>query len=144
MKTLVILCVVLLVSACAGGTGDRAAAAATTAGTNSASVVAALRDAGLEVRDAGTVEQPFFGVPAHVYVVDGRDLQLYEFAAADDAERAAAQVAPSGSPIGTSMVTWMAPPHFFRKDRLIANYIGTSERVLAELQRLFGPQFAGR
>jgi len=90
------------------------------------------------------VEQPFFTVPAHVYVVSGSDLQVYEFASAAEAEEAASRVAPDGGSIGTTMVSWMAPPHFFRKDRLLANYLGTSEKTLAELRRLFGPQFAGR
>jgi hypothetical protein len=145
MKTFAFTVVLTIVTACAGGSAGRPSTPASEAsGTTASSVVASLRDAGLEIRDAGTVEQPFFGVPARVFVVEGRDLQLYEFASATHAEQAASQVAPGGSPIGTSMVTWMAPPHFFRKDRVIANYVGTSERVLTELRRVFGPQFAGR
>jgi hypothetical protein len=131
---------------CAGGTtaDTPAGRAATASSLNASALVDALRGAGLGVRDAGTVTQPFFSVPARVYVVEDRDLQIYEFASPSDAEQAAAQVSPAGSPIGTTMVTWMAPPHFFRKGRLIVNYIGTSEKVLAELQRLMGAQFAGR
>ena len=150
MKTLLCGAIILLTTAivmsCAGGTtADRPAAPAPeTASLNAATLAGSLRTAGLAVQDAGKVEQPFFAVPAQVYQVEGRDLQVYEFATPADAERAATQVAPTGSPIGTSMVTWMAPPHFFRKDRLIVNYIGTSDKVLSELQRLLGPQFAGR
>lgn len=137
--------ILLLAAGCAGPTADTPTTPVSNASNgSSASIIAALREAGLTVRDGGTVDQPFFGVPARVYVIDDRDLQLYEFPTATDAESAAAQVAPTGSPIGTTMVTWMEPPHFFRKDRLIVNYIGTSERVLAELQRLLGAQFAGR
>lgn len=149
MKNLVlpmaVLATTLLHAGCAGGTVDAPAShTAAPSSISGAAVVAALRDAGLELRDGGMVEQPFFSVPAHVYLIEGRDLQLYEFASEADAEQAAARVAPSGSPIGTTMVTWMARPHFFRKGRLIVNYVGTSERVLSELQRLLGPQFAGR
>lgn len=108
------------------------------------SVADALRAAGLTVRDAGTVEQPFFSVPAHVLVVNDDDLQLYEFPTTADAEAAAAQVGPTGSTIGTSQMSWMAPPHFFRRDRTIANYLGSNATTLSELERLFGPQFAGR
>lgn len=130
--------------ACAGGTGADIPAQAEPAGSSTPALVDQLRRAGLEVTDAGTVQQPFFAVPGHVYQVAGRDLQVYEFASAAEAEQAAAQVAPSGSPIGTTMVTWMAAPHFFRKDRLVVNYIGTSDQVLTELRRILGPQFAGR
>ncbi len=104
----------------------------------------ALRTAGLDVRSVGSVQQPFFSVPAQVYQVDGGDLQVYEFRTAAEAVNAASQVSPDGGSISTSMVTWMASPHFFRKDRLVVNYIGDSEKTLAELQRSLGPQFAGR
>lgn len=107
------------------------------------SLVASLRGAGLTLEDAGMVEQPFFTVPAHVYTVEG-DLQIYEFRSAADAESAAAQVAPNGMTIGTSQVSWMAAPHFFRKDRLVVNYLGSSPKVLTELQRILGAQFAGQ
>jgi hypothetical protein len=107
-------------------------------------VVDNLRNAGVVIEDAGIVEQPFFPVSAHVYRVDGDDLQVYEFATPAEAEAAAAQVSPNGGAIGTTMMHWMAPPHFFRKDRLIVNYLGNSPKVMGELQRLLGAQFAGQ
>lgn len=115
-------------------------------GQSSASTTIAdtLRKAGLGVTDAGTVQQPFFTVPAHVILVDGNDLQIYEFGTAEKALQAASQVAPNGGSIGTTMMSWMAPPHFFRKERVIANYLGSNEKTLTELQRLFGAQFAGQ
>jgi len=129
---------------CAAGGDTPTKPAAPESRLTTSSLVDELRRAGLAVQDAGTVRQPFFSVPARVYQVDGRDLQVYEFATEADAESAASEVAPAGSPIGTTMVTWMAAPHFFRKERLLVNYIGTSDKVLSELQRLLGPQFAGR
>lgn len=95
------------------------------------------------VDDAGMVEQPFFDVAAHVFVVEGDDMQVYVFGTAAAAETAASRVAPSGHAIGTTKMSWMAPPHFFRKGRLIVNYLGTAERTLTELRRQLGPQFAG-
>jgi hypothetical protein len=136
--------VIVLLSNCAGRTATDTTAPPATQAFSASSLIDSLRQSGLTLRDAGTVEQAFFVVPARVYVIDDRDLQIYEFATSAQAQDAARQVAPSGSPIGTTMVTWMADPHFFRKDRLIVNYIGTSDRVLGELQRLLGPQFAGR
>jgi hypothetical protein len=112
--------------------------------TSSSPVADELRAAGFAVRDAGMVEQPFFRVPAHVLVVNDEDLQLYEFASAAEAEQAAAQVGANGMTIGTSSMSWMAPPHFFRRDRTIANYLGSNPKLLAELEKMFGPQFAGQ
>lgn len=118
--------------------------AATPAANEAPPVADALRAAGFTVRDAGRVEQPFFRVPAHVLVVNDHDLQLYEFSTAAEAAEAAGQVDATGSTIGTTKMSWMAPPHFFRKDRTIANYLGSDAKILAELERLFGPQFAGQ
>lgn len=117
------------------------AAAAPTSGD--ATLAEQLRAAGLTVTDGGTIEQPFFTRQARVLRIGDDDLQLYEFATAAEAEQAAAQVAPGGGSIGTVSMHWMAPPHFFRKERLIAIYIGSNARTLAELERILGPQFAG-
>lgn len=103
-----------------------------------------LRAAGLKVEDAGEVEQPFFPVPAHVYVVEGGDVQVYQFDSETTAAAEAAKVSANGMTIGTSSMHWMAPPHFFRRGATIVNYIGENRRVLAELERLMGRQFAGQ
>ncbi|HUP61360.1 MAG TPA: hypothetical protein VNA69_13165 [Thermoanaerobaculia bacterium] len=102
-----------------------------------------LRAAGLSVEDAGPIEQSFFSVPAHVYLVEGNDLQVYRYASEQAAATDAAKVTPNGA-IGTSMPHWIAPPHFFRRADTIAIYLGTNARVLAELERLMGKQFAGQ
>lgn len=128
-------------SSCAG---TPPASAVSPAGVSSASsLAAALRAGGLTVEDAGIVEQPFFTGRAHVYIVEG-DVQVYEFASAGAAQQAAAQVSPTGGSIGTQQMTWMAPPHFFRKDNLVVIYLGSSPKVLGELQKLLGAEFAGR
>lgn len=103
-----------------------------------------LRAAGLQVEDAGQVEQPFFPVPAHVYIVEGGDVQVYQFESEEAAQTHAAKVSPNGSSIGTSAMHWMAPPHWFRRRATIVNYLGDNPKVLAALERLMGPQFAGR
>lgn len=147
-STLMPAVLIALTLGCTATPGDTPPASQSNSdpGQSSASTTIAdtLRKAGLEVTDAGTVQQPFFTVPAHVILVDGNDLQIYEFGTAEEAEHAASQVAPNGGSIGTTMMSWMAPPHFFRKERVIANYLGSNEKTLAELQRLFGAQFAGR
>ena len=59
------------------------------------------------------------------------------------AEQDASQIEPDGS-LKTMMITWIAPPHFFRKDRLIVIYLGADPAVLMILTDALGPQFAGR
>lgn len=112
--------------------------------TSIRSVVSALRAEGIEIRQVQMLDQPFFPVPAHVYTAAGEDLQLYEFPSAAEAERAASQVDPQGSTISNTKVSWMAPPHFFRKGRVLAIHLGTSAPTLAAIQRVMGKPFAGR
>jgi hypothetical protein len=133
---------VVLLSACAGTPPVPGGRAEPPSASSVPSVAAALRAAGLTVEDAGIVEQPFFTGRAHVYVVEG-DVQVYEFASANAAQQAAAQVSPTGGSIGTQHMSWMAPPHFFRKENLVVIYLGSSAKVLAELQNLMGVEFAG-
>lgn len=106
-------------------------------------VVRQLRSSGLSASSAGTIEQSFFTPKARVYRVEGDDMQVYEYKSIAAAAKEAARVAPDGS-IGGSMPMWIAPPHFFHKDRVIALYLGSNPKVLGELIKTLGPQFAGR
>ena len=106
-------------------------------------IVTALRAESVDVKEVETLEQPFFPVPAHVFTANGEDLQLYEFASVADAEHAAAAVDARGSTIGTTKMSWLAPPHFFRKDRVIAIHLGDSASTRAALERVMGKPFAG-
>jgi len=108
-----------------------------------ASLVQQLRTSGLTVETADTISQPFFTPKGRVYRVNGDDLQLYEYRDAPAAAKEASRVSPDGS-IGGSMPMWIAPPHFFRKDRVIAIYLGSNAKVLSALTQSIGAQFAGK
>lgn len=104
----------------------------------------ALRAEGVTVEPAGTIEQPFFPVQGQIIRVNGQDVQVFEFSDEAAAEAAAATVGSSGSAIGTTMVDWVEPPHFFRAGRVIVLYVGSDMAVLDALNAALGPQFAGR
>ena len=110
---------------------------------NAESIGAALRGAGFHVRAADTISQPFFSVPGSVLVLEGDDLQVYEYRSSDAAAAEAAKISPSGSPIGTSMPNWMRPPHIYRKDNVILIYLGDNLRVRSTLESQEGSQIAG-
>jgi len=59
-------------------------------------------------------------------------------------EADAAQVASDGGSIGTSMVTWVEPPHFFKSGRVLVLYVGEDKAVIDLLKGPLGEQFAGR
>jgi len=42
------------------------------------------------------------------------------------------------------MVTWMAPPHFFKSGQMLVIYVGDDAAVLDPLKVVLGEQFAGR
>jgi hypothetical protein len=107
------------------------------------SIVDALRAESIEVTDIDRIAETALGVAMVVYSVPGGELQLYTFASSADAERVASSISPDGMKIGTSAPLWIAPPHFFRRDEVIVNYLGTDARVLAALGKIVGSPIAG-
>ena len=107
------------------------------------SLVDALRAAGATVEPAGEVSQPFLSAAGQVIGVDGHDVQVFEYADEAAADDDAALISPDGSSVGTSLITWIATPHFFRKGRLLVLCVGDDGDLIAALENALGPQFAG-
>lgn len=108
------------------------------------SLAEALKAQGLSVERAGEVSQPFSSVEGHAINVDGENVQVFQYPTAEAARKEAAQVRPDGSGVGTSMVSWIGPPHFYRKDNLIVLYVGDNPKATGALRSSLGAQFAGR
>jgi hypothetical protein len=103
-----------------------------------------LRATGANIQPAGDITQPFFSVKGLVITVNGSNVQVFEYADADAADVEAALVSSDGSSIGTTMASWVAPPHFYKAEKLIVLYVGESEAIIDILESVLGPQFAGR
>ena len=60
-------------------------------------------------------------------------------------DAASAQENADEIPANAAAVTasWVAPPHFFLCDRIIALYLGSDEAVITALTELCGPRFSG-
>ncbi len=100
---------------------------------------------GAEVKVSGeVVKQPFFSVDSRIIEVNGERVQVMEYGDAAALEAEAAGISPDGSSVGTTMVTWVGSPHFFRTESLIVLYVGESPTVIEALVKVMGPQFAGR
>jgi len=113
--------------------------------TDYISLIENLRATGATVEPAGELTQPFFSVTGKVIKVNGSDVQVFEYNNTVSAEAEAALISPDGSSIGTSMVGWIEPPHFYKVDKLIVLYVvGTSQDMIDMLQRVLGEQIAGR
>lgn len=108
------------------------------------SLVRELRAGGAAVRSGGRVSQPFFSVQGRGLTVNGERVQVFEFRSSARAEAESAKVSAEGTPVGTTMVTWAGPPHFYHSGRLIVLYVGSNSGVIDTLGKALGPQFAGK
>lgn len=108
------------------------------------SLMEALRFAGAQVELGETIEQVFFAVKGQIIKVNGQDVQVFVYESEEAMETDAAQISPDGGTVGTSMITWVATPHFFKSGRVLVLYVGDDAALLNLLKGIFGEQFAGR
>ena len=87
---------------------------------------------------------PFFTVTAQRLLVNGQSVHVFEYPDANSAAADAARVAPGGTPIGSTQITWVDPPRFYMRGQLIVLYVGRDEDVSAMLEDVLGAPFAGR
>lgn len=103
-----------------------------------------LRAAGATVKTGGKISQPFFSVQGRDLTVNGEQVQVFEYRSRTRAKNDVAKVSADGTPIGTTMVTWVSPPHFYHNGRMIVLYIGRNPSVIKALEDALGQQFAGK
>ncbi len=108
------------------------------------SLIDNLSASGLNVTRGDEISQPFFSVKGRIIKVNGDDVQIFEYERATDADAEAALVSPDGSTVGTSMITWISTPHFYKKEKLIVIYVGEKSEVIQGLEIALGKQSAGR
>jgi hypothetical protein len=83
-------------------------------------------------------------VDGYSLTADTESLQVYEYSTHDAMEHDAALVSADGYTIGTTKVSWIAPPHFYRAGRIIVVYPGADTVTLQRLSKILGPAFAGK
>lgn len=130
------LVMALSLSACGGQP-------ASAQGYGTEELVAELRENGVEAEKGDSVEQAFFSVIGSYVNFGGESVQVFEYDSAQTMESDAVLVDAAGSSIGTTMVTWVATPHFYKKGRILVLYVGDSPETLQVLEGVLGPQFAG-
>ena len=117
---------------------------------DAASLTDALEERGVEVEDAGTIDQPFLNAEEvrRLRISGGSltgeaEIQVYAYGDAEALESDASQVTPDGS-LTTVMIDWIATPHFYCGDQVLVIYIGDDQAAVDLLTEILGPQFAGR
>lgn len=144
---ILLLVVAITVSGCGGNASTAASPTSTTESQgveDQASLIAALQAAGATVEVGDSITQAFFTPEGQVIKVNGADVQVFEYESPNAKENEASQVAPDGGSIGTTMVTWVDAPHFYKAGRIIVLYVGSDQTILSLLENVLGPQFAGR
>jgi len=85
------------------------------------------------------VEQPFFSVKGRIIKINNEDVQVFEYRDEASMQTEAAKVSPDGSSIGTTIVTWVSAPHFYKAGKLIVLYVGSSPAVSGALDKVLAP-----
>lgn len=69
-------------------------------------------------------------------------MSIFEYASAAAADRDRAMISPDGASVSgagcTASISWIGPPHFYKRDRRMAVYAGTAEEVLRPLEAVLG------
>ncbi len=87
---------------------------------------------------------PFFSTNAQVVLVNTGFINVFEYPTVAAAESDAAKVSPDGSFVGSAVITWIGPPHFYKSGLLIVVYAGSADAVLQPLEAVLGTPFAHR
>jgi hypothetical protein len=91
-----------------------------------------------------SASQPFFSVPATALKVDGQDVRAFEYVSGAVAAAEIQTVSSDGGIIASKAVSWTGTPHFYRRDRIIALYLGNDAETTGLLTSVLGAQVAGR
>jgi hypothetical protein len=113
--------------------------------TSTDALIAALRTRGATVSRGEVLPQssnPFLSANAQLLVVNGANVSVFEYPSVAAAASDAAKVSPDRCSVGTTIITWVGPPHFYKSGRLIVLYAGTSDAVVMPLESVLGPPFA--
>lgn len=87
---------------------------------------------------------PFFSTNAQVVRVNTGVINVFEYPSIAAAESDASKVSGDGSAVGSTKITWVGPPHFYKSGRLIVLYAGNDAAVLQVLEAVLGRPFAPR
>ena len=83
-----------------------------------------------------TVERP------RRILANGSEIAIYEFEEADYADEIAKTISPDGQRVGLSFISWISKPHFYKKGKIIIQYVGEDLEILERLGDILGKPIA--
>ena len=75
------------------------------------------------------------------------DVTIYSYEDNEEMEKEASTINKDASEISradnTIQIKWSKTPHFYKKGKIIVQYIGDDEKIISDLKEIMGEQFAG-
>ena len=90
----------------------------------------------------GAIEGPLLPGRGTALIVNGADVQVFEYVDNNAVQAALAMINPDGSLVDVD-IDWDGSPHFYQSGRIIALYIGDNDPVTRALTKALGTQIAG-
>jgi hypothetical protein len=91
---------------------------------------------------------PCLSVSGQVVLVNSGSINAFEYPSVAAANNDAAHISPDASGVSgggcAALISWVGPPHFYRRDQIIVVYAGTADDVLRPLEAVLGKPFASR
>lgn len=106
----------------------------------------AMKDKGynFEIQD---VKKDFLPTTRKRMVMGDTALDIYIFKSNKKMESEASNIDSGGCSYSNGRkavnVSWVSFPHFYKKGKLIVQYVGENENIISDLEDILGKQFAG-
>jgi hypothetical protein len=105
-----------------------------------ADLAAGGRDASRQTQSAPPSAM-FFDAPRHSIVVDGVEVWVYEYESVEARVAISETIKMEGWSVDHTPVEWVAPPHYWLRDRLIVQYVGDDAVLITSLSEVLGSEF---
>jgi len=109
-------------------------------------IIAALQQQGVVVSHVERMPRtsfPFFSVNAERLSVNGENVHVFDYPSDSSAEREAQMISSGGTPIGTTQISWVNTPSFYRRSSTIVLYVGRTSEIATALTNVLGQPIAG-
>ncbi len=76
------------------------------------------------------------------------NITVYLYETNDKMEKDASYISDDGHTYDNGkksvIIEWVSYPHFFKTENIIVVYVGENSEIVSDLEKIIGPQFAGR
>lgn len=94
------------------------------------------------------VPNDFLPTTRKMMVIDKDTIFIYLYDSDKEAEADAKRINAFGTGYDNGSksihVKWTSSPHFYRKETIIVQYVGTNKKIISDLKNILGKQFAGQ